>query len=166
MKRLLILPLFLAGCGTGDPQDGNATGAEAAQRQAVRTAELTGLYEGAARGARRDQLCIIDRATGNSRFGLVTWSEGDRNCSGIGQAVRDGGTLRLTMAGDEQCVIEATIANGTVTMPGEFPQGCAYYCGPGASMAEARFEKTGDTAEDAMRATDLVGDPLCAEWPG
>jgi hypothetical protein len=162
MKRALILPLVLAGCGTGEP--GNQVGAEGAQKQAVQTAELTGLYEGGS-GSRRDRMCIVDRATGDSRFGIVTWGEDDRNCSGIGQAVREGGTLRLTMAGDEQCAIEAAIAEGTVTLPDTIPAGCAYYCGPGASLAGVAFEKTGGTAEDAMRATDLVGDPLCAEWP-
>jgi hypothetical protein len=162
MRPILLLPILLAACGTGEP--GNVTGAEGAQKQAVQTAELTGLYEGSP-GERRDQLCVIDRATGNSRFGLVTWAEDGRNCSGVGHAVREGGTLRLTMAGDEECAIEAAIDGGTVTLPQQIPEGCAYYCGPGASLSGVRLEKTGGTAEDAMRATDLVGDPLCAEWP-
>jgi hypothetical protein len=65
------------------------------------------------------------------------------------------------MTGDEQCVIEARIDGTRVTMPQTLPAGCAYYCGAGARMTGAAFDKTGGTAEDAMRAIDLVGDRLC-----
>lgn len=158
-KRLTLVPfLFVAACGTGGEGESEAPDAREA---AVQTAELTGLYEGEGEGERRDRMCVIDRGTGIARFGIVTWAAGDANCSGAGEAVREGEALRLTMAGDEECMIEARIENGNVTLPAAIPEGCAYYCGPGATLAGKRFEKTGGTAEDAMRATDLVGDPLC-----
>lgn len=153
------LSLIAAACGTGGA--GNETEAPDARKAGVQTAELTGLYEGAGEGERRDRICVIDRGTGIARFGIVTWAEAGVNCSGEGEAVREGEALRLTMAGDEECTIEARIENGTVTLPPAIPEGCAYYCGPGATLAGKAFEKTGGTAEDAMRATDLVGDPLC-----
>jgi hypothetical protein len=160
MKRLLIPLLLLAGCGTGESGD-NATGAQDARKSAVQTAELTGLYEGGP-AQLRNQLCVIDRGTGNARFGLVVWGENQHSCSGSGTVVREGSTLRLQMAGDEECRIEGTIDNGNVTLPQQIPEGCNYYCGARARMAEVTFEKTGGTAEDAMRAADLVGEPLCA----
>jgi hypothetical protein len=156
---LLSATLLLAACGTGEGT-ANDAGAAGARAAAVQTAELVGLYEGGP-GPQRSQLCIIDRATGDSRFGLVVWGAELHSCSGEGQAVRTGDTLRLAMDGDETCVIDARIEDGRVTLPGELPEGCAYYCGARARMTGATFEKVGGTAEDAMRATDLVGDPLC-----
>lgn len=156
MKRsAMALILILAGCGTENPQT-NA-GAEA---PATKASGLTGLYEGGT-GERRDRMCIIDRGPGNVSFGLVTWGGGDHNCSGTGAAVREGGSLRLNMAGDEACVIEARIEGGRIILPAAAPEGCAYYCGARATLANVAFEKVGATAEDAMRATDLVGEPLC-----
>lgn len=164
MKRLLIALALLGACGTSEEQ-ANKSGAEAqagdAVADAVRTAGLTGLYEGKA-GNQTNQLCIVDRGSGDARFGLVVWGGNLHSCSGTGSAVREDGVLRLTMAGDETCAIEATIEGGTVTLPDTVADGCAYYCGARARLAGATFTRTGTTAEDAMKAIDLVGEPLCA----
>ena len=146
--------LLLAGCDTAEDPAGIASA-----KEAVQTANLTGLYEGA--GAPPSQLCILDRGMGNARFGLVARDAQGRSCSGAGAAVREGGLLRLTMTGDEPCEIEAAIAGGRLVFPAALPPGCDYYCGPEAVMAGAGFAKIGGTAGDAMRARDLIGDPLC-----
>ena len=167
-----LMPLLLCACGTQDslgngagstPAVGNTAAAPAAAvpAQAVQTASLTGLYESSAAG-RRNQLCVVDRATGDARFGLVVRGAGADGCSGAGSAVRQGAVLRLRMSGDEACTIDARIEGTRVTFPAALPSGCAYYCGRGASFAGATFDKTGGGAEDAMRAQDLVGDRLCA----
>lgn len=164
MKRLLIALLLLGACGTSEEQ-ANRSGAEAeaneAVADAVRTASLTGLYEGRV-GDQTNQLCIIDRGSGDARFGLVVWGGNMHSCSGSGGAVRDDGVLRLTMAGDETCTIEAAIEGGVVTLPEAVPDGCSYYCGARARLNGATFRRSGTTAEDAMKAVDLVGEPLCA----
>ena len=167
MKRILVVLALVAGCGAGDPQVDNETAvsqnAVASGNpavQAVRTAALTGLYESGG-GERPDQLCIVDRAPGDSRFGLVVHGEGLMSCSGSGQALREGTALRLRMEGDEACEIQAAVDGGTIALPQEIPAGCAYYCAPGASMAGARFARSGGSAADALKATDLAGDPLC-----
>ena len=155
--KLIAIPLLLlCACGTG----GVTERADNAVQAAVQTANLTGLYEGGAE-RRPSQMCIVDRGSGNSRFGLVVHGAGEASCSGAGSAVRTGEVLRLTMTGDEQCTIEARIAGAQVTFPASVPEGCAYYCGAGASLAGAELVKTGGEADDAMRARDLVGDPLC-----
>jgi hypothetical protein len=66
------------------------------------------------------------------------------------------------MAGDSPCAIEARIDGGRVIFPASLPRGCAYYCAPGVQAAGVTFAKTGGTREDAVRARDIVGDPLCA----
>ena len=161
MKKSLLALALLAGCGVGDPDTGNrATADSSPTRTAVATAGLTGLYQSGA-AARPDQLCIIDKGAGNSRFGLIVWSEGLNSCAGTGQVVREGETLRLQMEGDEACRIAARIEGDAVVLPAQIPDGCSYYCGSGASLANARLRRTGSTAEDAMKAKDFAGDSLC-----
>jgi len=165
MKKILFALALLGACGTGDDQTGNAVGAEAATDNAVAaavgTATLTGLYEGGDAGA-TNQLCMIDRGAGDTRFGLVVWGGNMHSCSGSGSAAREGENLRLTMAGDETCAIEASISGETITLPAAVPDSCAYYCGARATLGGATFQRKGATAEDALKAKDLVGEPLCA----
>jgi hypothetical protein len=62
------------------------------------------------------------------------------------------------MTGDEACTVRAGFKDGVVTLPSTLPAGCAYYCGARASLAGARFTRSGD---DVKKATDIAGDPLC-----
>lgn len=173
-RALLFLPLLLCACGAQDSMSNNGANSTAAAAPStsargssassapVQTASLTGLYEGAAASGRRNQICMVERSGGETRFGLVVWGAGSEGCSGAGSAVRQGESLRLTMSGDEACAINARIDGTRVAFPAALPPGCAYYCGRGARLAGASFDKTGGTADDAMRAEDLAGDRLCA----
>lgn len=171
MKKTLIALALLAGCGEAeDGQRSAATGngaaaanaaAPAAKGGVVPAAGLTGLYEGGDVDP-RNQLCIIDKGEAGAQFGLVVWGANMHSCSGSGTAVRDGGSLRLSMAGDEACAIEATIEGGTVTFPAGVPDGCAYYCGAQAKLGGVTLQMRGNRAEDALEAKDLVGEPLCS----
>jgi len=162
MRKVPALVFFLCACGQsggGANNAGAAAEGPAPDQVTVQTATLTGLYEGA--GTPPGQLCITERG-GTARFGLVTRANGQPGCSGAGTAVREGNVLRLTMNGDSACTIAARIENGRVTFPANLPAGCAYYCAPGAGAGGALFNKTGGTRADALRARDIVGDPLCA----
>lgn len=156
----MLLIIALVGCSGGEGAGNGAATTPARPGGPAQTVTLTGLYE-SGDGPRRNQLCIVERERGRTTFGLVTWGSGDRNCSGSGLARREGDRLRLQMEGDETCVIDAAIDGMQVTLPGTLPPGCAYYCGPSAQLAGARFDKTGGEEADARRAADLVGDPLC-----
>ena len=165
MRKLLLLACFLAAsCGQGGEQPGANAGNAAATPRArgpVQTATITGLYESA--GTPPSQLCIVEQGR-TARFGLVIRRNGRAGCSGAGIAVRDGASLRLTMNGESACTIAARLEGGTLTFPASLPQGCGYYCATGAAAGAGnlRFEKTGGASEDARRARDIVGDPLCA----
>ncbi len=169
MKKTLLLFLLLAACGRGDaPADNQAApgpGAPAADGSrppsAPKAAEarLTGLYEGGT-GEQKNQMCIVEKG-GDARFGLIVWGGNLHSCSGAGTAVRKGERLTLTMTGDESCAIEASLKDGTVTLPDKVPLGCAYYCGARASLAGARFTRAGSGEADVKKATDIAGDPLC-----
>ena len=158
--------LLLAGCQqqpAGQSGGGNdVAGKQAGQRPAEppRLGTLVGLYEGG--GTPRNQMCVVEGKGGEARFGLVVWGGNMHSCSGAGTLAKDDGKLRLAMAGDSACTIEATISGKTVRLPEKTPAGCAYYCGARASLGGAELTQTGTTQSDAMKAKDLVGDPLCA----
>ncbi len=159
MKRFLscALILLLANCGGRSEHSADPPGKEVADR--VQTASPIGLYEGGAQ-ASPSQLCLVEQA-GEMRFGLVLYASDGRSCSGAGRASQEGGALRLEMAGDSPCTIAPVIAGRELRFPASVASECAYYCAAGASLAGARFLKTGGSARDAVRARDLVGDPLC-----
>lgn len=167
MKKPLFIPLLLLGACSGgnEAPEPKETAAVAPRGSAPAAAageatSLTGLYQSGPAG-QPNQMCIIERPGEAARFGLVVWGENLHSCSGLGQAERSGDVLRLKMTGDEACTIEARITGGTISLPDAIPEGCAYYCGARARLAGAEFARAGTTAEAALQAKDLVGDPLC-----
>jgi hypothetical protein len=150
-RALLLLPILLAGCGGGGSSGDGAAA----------SGGLTGIYEGGS-GARRNQLCMIEREGRAASFGLIVWGEGDRNCSARGLARREGDRLRLLPDGDESCAMEARLDGDRVILPASVGAECArYYCGAGAAMENARFDRSGASEEEARRVGDLMGTALC-----
>ena len=160
MKKSLSILFLLAACGSSEQPDNQSAAGDANRPRVISMAGLVGLYESGP-VKQPNQLCIIDEEQGPAQFGLILWGGNLHNCSGAGDAVRDGDRLRLTMSGDQACTLDATIKDGQVTLPAKIPEGCAYYCGARARLDGATFTKKGDTVADALKATDLVGEPLC-----
>ena len=173
MKKRFVLLLLLASCSrqpeAAAPQEGNASGARgsgaAAPAEPPRLDRLIGLYEGGASG-RKHQMCVVKGKGGETRFGLVIWGSNMNSCSGAGSISRDGARLRLAMAGDSTCTLDAQISGRTVRLPAQVPEGCAYYCGQRAEFGGAELTQNGASETDAMKAKDLAGDPLCATEGG
>jgi hypothetical protein len=170
MNKLLFALIALSSCsggGEGEPQGGNVSSAAAPAAARAdspapgRIATLAGLYEGG-KGEQKHQMCIVGGKEGE-RFGLVVWGSNLNSCAGSGSVSRSGDRLRLVMAGDSACTIEATISGNTVKLPSETPAGCSYYCGASASLGGAELTQVGTSRDDAMKAKDIVGDPLCGE---
>ena len=172
MKTLPFLLLLLAACSSEEREPRQQTGgkmtAPAArsapqaerQRDEGSIGSLVGLYE-SGRGERRNQMCVVKGKGGDQRFGLIVWGDNQHSCMGSGTVSREGDRLRLALAGDSACTIEATVSGKSVKLPGRVPQGCAYYCGARASLGGAELRQAGTTEDAAMRAKDIVGDPLC-----
>lgn len=158
----LLILIGLAGCRGGDAEGGNGAAGTSGQATdgAVQTSTLTGLYESGT-GPRRNQMCMVEREGRPATFGFVVWGPGETSCSGSGPATREGDRLTLRLDGDESCALAAQTDGRRVTLPARIPEACSYYCGEGARMAGATFDKVGGSQADAMRAEDLVGDPLC-----
>jgi hypothetical protein len=170
MKKTLLLLFLLAACGRDDPAGDNGAAADSGVPAASKSRSdpraeagggprLAGLYEGGS-GPQKNQMCIVEKG-GEAQFGLLVWGGNQHSCSGAGRAVRKGDRLTLTMTGDETCSIEASLKDGTLTLPATLPLGCAYYCGARASFAGASFTKSGSSESDVKKATDIAGDPLC-----
>jgi hypothetical protein len=101
--------------------------------------------------AGRDGLCL-----GQSRAGLITYGQGNVNCSVAGTATRNGNSVSLIPSGDRNCRIAVQIAGDTAVIGPRSPA-CAYYCGPGADFAGRSLTRSAS----AQAITDLAGDPLC-----
>lgn len=104
-------------------------------------------------GQGRDRLCL-DQAGG--RIGLITYGQGDANCSLRGAFSRQGQQVMIIPDGDESCRVSATLAGGQLRLGPITPQ-CSYYCGPGADLSGRQFRISGQP----QRVNDLAGDPLC-----
>ena len=135
MKHFVALALLLAACSQ-------------------QPAEPT-LAPGTFAGSGRDRLCIAGEP-GALRAGLITYGEGDVNCSASGRLQREGAGWVLVPTGEGECRIPLQIEEDGVRV-GQPPAACAYYCGAGATMAERDFIRS----SSASKAVDLAGDPLC-----
>ncbi|MDB5691784.1 MAG: hypothetical protein JWO81_847 [Alphaproteobacteria bacterium] len=162
MRKSLIVLALVAGCGARDqPQprgSGNGSETPAVEGDAA-AGPLTGLYQSGG-GTRPDQMCIVEKGA-KAQFGITLWAPNLRACSGAGTATLSGDRLRLAMAGDSPCALDATLKDGIVTFSDAIPAGCAYYCGAGTSFAGARLTKQGGSVADAMKAKDVAGEKLC-----
>lgn len=139
---VMLAALLLGGCGRGE-DEGQATAA------ATNTPAPVDI--GAFAGEGRDRLCL---KSGTAEGGVITYAaQGDTNCSlRFGTANPE----RLEAANDPSCTIPLS-RNGDRLTLGQPSAGCAYYCGPGASLEGKSFVRM-DKAEPV---TDLAGDPLC-----
>ncbi|QPQ55392.1 hypothetical protein IC614_01920 [Allosphingosinicella flava] len=123
-------------------------------------ADLTGLWEAGTERA-KSQMCIIEDAKVGASFAVVLRGQGERSCSGGGTLRRDGATVHIVMAGESDCAFDAAVAGMDIVFPRSVPAGCAYYCTAGTSFSGARLSLVAPSIEDARRARDLVGEPLC-----
>ena len=106
--------------------------------------------------AGRDGLCLT--GSGEAlRAGLITYGEGDSNCSIAGSASRDGERIRITPAGDSQCAVEVIVIGDSAKV-GQRTSACEYYCGPGADFSGRELQRS-EKPVNAIR--DFAGDPLC-----
>ena len=136
MRFACLAILLLAGCSQGaDPGDA---------------------WIGNYRGPNRDALCVAREGQG-FKAGLITYGDGDMNCSLSGPAQIRGDGLVITPRGDSECSVQVSITNGIATF-GQRTSACAYYCGPGANFAGRKLPKAPDAS---TKVSDFAGVPLC-----
>jgi hypothetical protein len=174
MMKTIPLLLAAAACllSACDGDDGNEAGGNLSGAPVTRTASaaptgpiaagesLTGLYE-KKEGGLSSQLCIVEKEQGSGRFGLNIWGGNMHACSGSGTVTRNGNQLTLAMEGDRSCSLTAAIEGNSIRLPTEIPEACNYYCGKQANMARVSLARTGTSQADALKARDVVDEPLC-----
>jgi hypothetical protein len=98
-----------------------------------------------------DRLCL---KPGDGQVGIITYAAaGGSNCSVRGR-IAEPGLIRPN--GDEACEITYARTGNTIALK-EVGKSCAFYCGPGASLAGKTFARM----DNGGGAVDLAGDPLC-----
>ena len=113
-------------------------------------------WVGAYRGPQRDALCIA-REGEALEAGLITYGDGDTNCSFNGRAEVRGNALVVMPHGDSECSVEIRITDGAATLGRRSPS-CTYYCGPDANYAGRELRKTPGAS---TKIVDFAGDSLC-----
>ena len=114
-----------------------------------------GVKPGTFAGEGRDRVCIAGEA-GALQAALISYGNGDVNCSAAGRLEQAEGNWVLLPNGEGDCRIPLEIQGDAVHV-GQPPAACSYYCGPGATVAGKKFQRS----ESASKAVDLAGDPLC-----
>jgi hypothetical protein len=114
MRRAFPLLIgTLAACGSGERHQSGA----GHSAKPVQTATLTGAYEERVNGEQRARMCMLARPSGTASFALVSQMADGRGCGGAGDAARSGNSLRVTMSGDSECVIEARMTGSKLVFP-------------------------------------------------
>lgn len=163
-RSLLMTALLLGGCCRSEPAPParhEIKPQPPVKPQPALLTRLTGRYQDAA-SAGAGRLCIIEGKR-TVRFGIVIGGGSAPSCSGSGTVSRRRNGLRLAMSGDSPCAWRVGIEGDTLIFPADMPPGCRYYCGAGATLAGVRLRQIGTGSREAMKAKDLVGDPLCAD---
>jgi hypothetical protein len=175
MRKLLFAIVLLAGCNPAAPEGGgNASGGgrgqgagpagqpeDAEEEGDAGTGaprRLTGLWESGT-GPRRSQLCMVEK-DGKAQFGINIAGPNMLACQGIGTAARQGESLTLELAGDQSCTLTARVSGRSVAISAAAGN-CGYYCGAGVGFEGAAFTRAGSRAADALKAKDVLGEPLC-----
>ena len=141
MKRSIGLVLLLVACS----------------RQPAEQTGPAGTTAGIFSGQGRDRLCIANGA-GVTQIGIVTYGEGDYNCTFKGKVGTQGGHEMLVEAiGDPACKLMIQSVGETLTVGVPNAKACEYYCGPTSTMADRSFKRD----PSASSVVDLAGDPLC-----
>ena len=108
-------------------------------------------------GGERDALCIGGSGEAQ-RAGFVVYGAGNANCAVSGRIEQARRRLGAGPGGRCRLPHSAHASQGDRSRSGRAPAACAYYCGPGASLAGKVVRPSG---ERARPVTDLAGDPLC-----
>jgi len=135
MKSIFLIAAMLTACSQ-----------EAAQPSLV-----TGTFAGEG----RDRLCIVGKPDAY-RAGLIAYGQGDANCSAAGRLEQAGAGWVLIPKGEGRCRIPMEI-KGSSVRTGQPPAACAYYCGPGTSLAGKSYNRS----DMGAKAVDFAGASLC-----
>ncbi|WP_331041764.1 hypothetical protein [Sphingomonas sp.] len=155
-----MLALVLSACGPQQRSSASndaGAGLEAAASAAGLIADPGGSLVGAwARDS--DRVCIVPRADGTTRIGVVVDYGDGQACAASGIVQRSGDKLRVQL---EDCRFEARFDGERLIFPAELPIACERLCRGRASLAALAVERQGASSSEAATLRGPGGRALC-----
>lgn len=154
MKRgaALFPVLLLAACGQGQSDPGKAAVQVSPLEQAaidagvipdVRNVTLSGAFERHS-DLGTDRFCAVGNDENGYQIGMIAVFGPAAKCEGLGEAERDGETVRITLNSEKTCSFSARFDGVELKLPGELPDSCASYCSPRAGFEGVSFYLIGE----------------------
>lgn len=171
MKRsvALFLALFLAACGPGQPDSDKKVAELSPLEQAaidagvipdVRTMTLAGAFERRS-DLGTDRFCAVGNDENGYQIGMIAVFGPAAKCEGLGEAERDGETVRITLDSEEKCSFTARFDGVELELPGGLPDSCASYCSARAGFEGVSFYMVGEGDAVARSTSGRDFENLC-----
>jgi|TARA_R110002049_G_scaffold194080_1_gene362937 hypothetical protein len=165
----LVLALFLAACGQEPSSREKVPEALSPLEQAaidagvipdVRTMSLAGAYERRS-DLGTDRFCAVGNDENGYQIGMIAVFGPASKCEGLGEAEREGETVRITLNSEQECSFKARFDGVELQLPGELPASCASYCSPRAGFEGVSFYIIGEGDAVARSTSGRDFEDLC-----
>lgn len=165
----LALALFLAACEPEQPEPDKAVAELSPLEEAaidagvipdVRKVTLAGAFERRS-DLGTDRFCAVGNDENGYQIGMIAVFGPAAKCEGLGEAERDGETVRITLNSEEKCRFTARFDGVELQLPGELPESCASYCSPRAGFEGVSFYIVGEGDEVARSTSGRDFETLC-----
>ena len=171
MKQLaaLVLGLLLTACGqeASNPEQAPAdlspleeAAIDAGVIPDVRKVTLAGAFERRS-DLGTDRFCAVGNDENGYQIGMIAVFGPAAKCEGLGEAERDGETVRITLNSEEKCSFTARFDGVELQLPGEVPESCASYCSPRAGFEGVSFYIIGEGDAVARSTSGRDFENLC-----
>lgn len=161
--------LFLTGCTQLGGEEAEATEEPSSLEQAaidagvipdIRNVTLSGAFERQS-DLGEDRFCAVGNDQRGYQVGMIAVFGPDSKCEGLGEAQRNGETVRITLNSKETCSFTATFDGVELRFPGEMPASCTSYCSPRAGFNGVSFYLVGEGDEVARSTRGRDIESLC-----
>ena len=162
---LLLAPMLLAGCdqlgeeAASEPQEKSSlekAAIEAGVIPDISKVTLSGAFERQS-DLGTDRFCAVGNDENGYQVGMIAVFGPESKCEGLGEAVRNGENVRITLNSEEQCSFTARFDGVELQLPGSLPESCASYCTPRALFDGVSYFLIGegDAVARSTRGRDI-----------
>jgi len=165
----LSLILLLAACGQGQPEAEKTVADLSPLEQAaidagvipdVRNVTLSGAFERRS-DLGTDRFCAVGNDENGYQVGMIAVFGPETKCEGLGEAERDGETVRITLNSEDSCSFSARFDGVELELPGSLPEACSSYCSARAGFEGVSFYMIGEGDAVARSTSGRDFDNLC-----
>ncbi|MEO9468952.1 hypothetical protein [Parasphingorhabdus sp.] len=170
---VLLLGLFLSGCGQGpgasaeqnEPEPAPTSRLEQAAIEAgvipdIRNVTLSGAFERQSELG-IDRFCAVGNDERGYQVGMLAVFGPESKCEGLGEAQRTGETISITLDSKETCRFDASFDGVELQLPGDLPEACLSYCSPRATLNGVSFFLVGEGDAVARSTQGREIESLC-----